>query len=218
MELIGLAGRKGVGKNTIAKFISEWATEKGLLAIERGFADKLKWAAARVFWPDVTMNEAIEWADKAKNDEHINISYIHSSYARDGIASKYKITAREYLQRFGTEVGRDIFGANFWVDQLLLRDEASMLRNFGDSNNKLAHIAIITDVRFPNEAKRIKDLGGRVWNIKRPDIEDNKDAHASEKLLPLELIDMTINNLGNDLNSLKNDISIICNKIIESEV
>ena len=40
--------------------------------------------------------------------------------------------------------------------------------------------AVITDVRFPNEAAMVRQLGGQIWQIKRPGYEAGSTGHASD--------------------------------------
>ena len=40
---------------------------------------------------------------------------------------------------------------------------------------------VVTDIRFPNEAQMIYDLGGELVKIERPGLPD-QDGHASERL------------------------------------
>lgn len=54
-------------------------------------------------------------------------------------------------------------------------------------------IWVITDVRFENEAIRIKELGGYIVEINRPNFFNN-DSHISEERLPDDLISYIINN------------------------
>lgn len=39
---------------------------------------------------------------------------------------------------------------------------------------------VITDVRFPNEAAMVRQLGGQIWQIKRPGYEAGGTGHASD--------------------------------------
>lgn len=61
---------------------------------------------------------------------------------------------RQLLQRMGTEVGRGIYGENFWVDRVLAQIEPG--QNY-----------VITDVRFPNEVDAVRSVGGVVYRIYR---------------------------------------------------
>ena len=80
------------------------------------------------------------------------------------------MTAREFLQYFGTDVMRKIWEP-VWcsgtINKIVKED---------------SELAIIADVRFPNEVESIKDNNGYVYWMKRAVY---KDSHASEvTLLP----------------------------------
>jgi len=96
--------------------------------------------------------------------------------------AKENTDARRLLQIYGTEIGREMFGENFWVDQAFKGLE------------ELRQI-VFTDTRFPNEAQRVKDSGGTVWRITRPGVEAAND-HASEHALDDWNFDYHINNNG----------------------
>jgi hypothetical protein len=96
---------------------------------------------------------------------------------------------RRLLQVFGTEVGRSMFGENFWVDLALNRIK--------EDN------AVISDVRFKNEADAIKKSGGQVWRINRFGVGPVTD-HSSEIDLDDYNFDHIIDNdySVSDLNNL----------------
>ena len=52
---------------------------------------------------------------------------------------------------------------------------------------------MVTDIRFINEAERVKNLGGRIINIQRPD-KSIKENHISEERLDKKYIDYEIIN------------------------
>ena len=208
MRLIGLTGSKNSGKGEVARFIAEWAAERSLLAVDRGFADKLKWAMARIFWPDITMQDAIVWANEFKNDSNAAVVVCDIT---DGEPRKV-ITGRELFQHGGTEMGRDIFGDTFWVD-MLLPTTRLLINTWEDSfwtpepEADPANIATISDVRFDEEANRITLLGGQIWAIHRPGCEP--DGHASE--VPLGDVHLTrvIPNNGS-LDDLRAKVNKLC--------
>jgi hypothetical protein len=69
----------------------------------------------------------------------------------------------------GTEVGREMFGEDFWVDAAIAR--------VPDGSK-----VVFSDVRYPNEAMAIKSLGGEVWRVERDGIGP-ANGHASEHAL-----------------------------------
>lgn len=97
----------------------------------------------------------------------------------------YGLTPRYLAQTLGTDWGRAMVNENIWVDAALRRaqEESSLI--------------VFTDVRFENEARAIRDLGGKVIRIVRPAHEGKEDAHASEQPLPDELVDLVVINEEN---------------------
>lgn len=182
MLLIGVTGQKRSGKGEVAGFIKDWAAKQGLTASERGFSDLLKWSAYRLFNPDCTMAEGIAWADDMKVKE--------GAYVSEGRSFNMGtiVKSREFLQRYGTEAHREVFGQDFWVDGLLPLDDPDRLR----SNFDHATIGIISDLRFDNEAERIKELDGAVWKVERQ--LEYQDAHVSEKGIATNLLDFRLIN------------------------
>jgi len=172
--LVGLNGLKGSGKDTVGDYLVE---EYGFERLS--FAAKLKDSAAALFDIDPKVWEA------GKNDPRaiVSIDIVVNHIAQEQI--KKSITVREFLQRYGTEAHRDIFGQDFWIDYAVKGIDPN--KNY-----------VFTDARFENELTRIKQLGGynaqivRLW-------ANNKDTHASEAPPPLHLIDYKIeNDLGFD--------------------
>lgn len=219
MILIGLHGRRGSGKDTAFGFIKEWAEGRNLSAVRRGFADKLKQSAAIALGFVGDPDDAIVLMDELKLFGEITTTIPNQSVM-------YTIEGRKFLQLYGTEAHRDIFGDEFWVDALLPmgnrdyppEEWSRWKKNFTVSADKLpasmvqfgpqpADIAVVTDVRFENEARRIKDLGGQVWEIERD--TGTEDSHASEVQLPRELVDFTIPN-NKSLEEFQSQVRAAC--------
>jgi hypothetical protein len=99
-----------------------------------------------------------------------------------------KKTPREILQKIGTETFREMYDNMFWVNRL-------------DGSQKV----IVTDVRFPNEAQRIKELGGCLIRVRT----NNKpnDFHESENFIEKIVCDFEIYNRKNGVKSLEIDIA-----------
>ena len=64
------------------------------------------------------------------------------------------MTPRYALQLMGTEAGRNVFDSDLWLYSLERRLDPM-------------HNYVITDVRFPNEMKFIRALGGKIVRVKR---------------------------------------------------
>lgn len=78
------------------------------------------------------------------------------------------MTGREFMQYFGTEICRKIYPA-IWTD-----------RTIKDIKAEESRLAIISDVRFENEAEAIKGVGGKVIRLTR---SIGEDFHPSELAL-----------------------------------
>lgn len=174
--LLGLTGFKGSGKNTVADYLTEKYGFEQL-----SFAAKVKESVNALFDWDLDQIEYL------KNEPE---AFVMVKIPGQGVTAKMSV--REFLQRYGVEAHRDVFGDNFWLDQVL-PDEKYPVRGWYDRN------AVVTDVRFENEVKRVKANGGRIINIVRPTTAAQD--HASEQPIETELINYTIQNNGsvNDL-------------------
>lgn len=77
---------------------------------------------------------------------------------------------RQLMQTLGTEWGRGLVREDLWLLLAQRRVEEIMGNNFH---------AVVTDVRFENEAAQIRSMGGEVWHIVR-DGAGAVNAHTSE--------------------------------------
>ena len=123
-----------------------------------GFADPLKIISIQLFG---LLEEQCYGTNDQKNTP-INIKWEDLPVSSDKTGF---ITAREFLQYFGTEVCRKI-KPNIWVDSCINR-----------INQSGTGLAIVSDVRFPNEVDAIQKAGGKVIRLTRKPYED---AHGSE--------------------------------------
>lgn len=91
---------------------------------------------------------------------------------------------RQLLQTLGTEWGRNMVYQDLW---LLIAKQEFLNRGPG---------MIVTDVRFPNEAQWIRNVGGQVIHIVRPDAT-KVNPHVSEEGVINEAADVFVyNNMG----------------------
>lgn len=178
--IIGVNGLKGAGKDTVGAYLVE---RHGFVRLS--FAELLKVSAAALF--NITPTE---W-DEYKNRDDVTIE-LHVGKGRG--SSIIRLTAREFLQRYGTESHRDVFGQDFWVDALLNElertDPGRVLRGV----RKRERDYVITDARFENELMAIIQLNGFTFQVVR-DVEDG-DTHASEVVPDDELITYVVENYG----------------------
>lgn len=216
MNLIGINGYKRSGKGTVATILSE--NHPGVV-YEVGFADKLKMLGAFALGFDRPPRDQVALMDRAKElwtlrvtEPQIADGDFPGPAVEPGVEIHYT-TGREYLQELGTRA-RELFGSDFWVDQVLPRPlEVNMGGVSGGRRNDYGlgrmypdiDVVAITDLRFENEAQRVLDLGGVIWRVNRPGTES--DGHASEQRLPDNLVTHEIDNSG-DLDDLSDEVYI----------
>lgn len=76
------------------------------------------------------------------------------------------MTAREFMQFLGTDVMRKMYGP-IWINSCIRRIQQEQ-----------SELAIIADIRFPNEAEAVEKIGGDLWRLNRVPFSD--DEHLSE--------------------------------------
>lgn len=87
-------------------------------------------------------------------------------------------TPRELMQLMGTEFVRDMIDEDFWIWSMRNRIYEYM-RDGGR--------IVIDDIRFENEAKLVRDLGGRVIHLRRDyNAVTKRSDHASEQELNID--------------------------------
>jgi hypothetical protein len=150
--LVGIAGKAGSGKDTVAGFIYETYDN----VFSEHFADPLK-AAASIAWgvPEESFH------DQEKKTEVLEF---WNDYDPLNVP-------RKIAQYFGTEMFRNLVGPNFWVrrlegrltNQLLLPNEGAYVKG---------NCVLIPDVRFQNEVDWLYSNGGALIHLTRPETSD----------------------------------------------
>lgn len=207
MKVIGITGEKRHGKGEAAAAIQRLVPG----AVETGFADRLKISMMRALGFDREPQELIDLANECKVSWRLNIKAPSPSLIAEDTGwgeVVHSLSGRELLQWFGTEGGRLTFGESFWIDQVLPNPNRAAARAMGDTVTPQeimattleqmypgAPVVAISDVRFDNEAERVRAVGGINVEIVRPGLVDSsKDSHASEAGVEPRLIDYTIVN------------------------
>lgn len=182
--VIGLSGAYGAGKDTVYGFAHDWAKLRGQTVRREAFADRMKLSMARLFFPDVELPEAVHWCNLMKDSGEVTFAqrWAHS----------LPIPWRTFMERFGTEAHRDVFGPDFWIEMAL-------------GTHVSDEILIVTDVRFESEAHAIRGRGGQVWEVVRPGTAPAEVTHAAQTRLPNDLVDRVILNQG-DLDTLRSHV------------
>jgi hypothetical protein len=186
--IIGISGYARTGKDTIADILTE---EFGFERL--AFADKLRecvYALNPILGESTAHSPGIIAMKFYLQD-------VIDEYGWDGVkSSHWGPEVRRLLQRFGTEVGRNILGENIWVDSTFLVTDVT--KDY-----------IITDCRFRNEAMGILRQGGKMWRVNRPGVGPVND-HISEIGLDNFPFDAVIDNDG-DLTDLRNSVRLLLN-------
>jgi hypothetical protein len=240
-KIVGISGRKQSGKNTVANFINGnvlqdremvmdfFINDDGQLAIktvnstgEEGYgifdvtrkdtafvdyAEKELWPYIKVYHfadylKDLSINlfglnaQNVYGTDQQKN-ELTNIKWENMPF----ITKKGgHMTHREFLEQFGTKVVRKI------------KTDAWVTATINKINYENSQLAIIPDVRFPNEVEAIKASGGVVIRLARnlhdSDVEcetvlDKNNFDWSNFDAVIDNTDYTIDQLCSELVSLK---------------
>lgn len=158
MQIIGISGKMGVGKTTVARMLCELIPGAERIA----FGDILKREMAGIFGVPLGY-----FYDR----KEMNVA---ATPERRAAGMTQSMTVRELMQWYGTEVVRKE-NPDYWVHAM--REKLRNMRATG------VPVAIIDDVRFPNEAALIKELGGSLIRINPYQGYEKDSAHLSETAL-----------------------------------
>lgn len=154
MDIYAFGHKKRVGKDTAAgmllKIIAERFPHTYIQKVS--FARKMKEMCFQLY----------RWDGLMHPDQY---ECVHNAELRDVPLPTIGKTPRQIWIEFGTTVGRSIY-ENTWVD-LLIRGPVGGLPK--------ASIMIISDLRFPNEAARIREFGGKLIKIENPRVPVTDD-------------------------------------------
>ena len=164
--VIGISGKIRSGKSRVAKTIIEILEENGKMGVVKSFAQPLYEIISDMYDNDI---------ETIKRDKQDKVPiYINTRRTKSGFKlSNY----RKILQTIGTGA-RNYGDEDIWVNAL-----------FGCNNEKaisffMKHpdaIWVIDDLRFPNEAERIKGCNGKLIRVERKQHQPN--SHIIENSL-----------------------------------
>lgn len=174
MKLIGIHGKAGSGKDTVAQFLADNGFER------YAFADPIKKALKAAFFLG---NEHFE--DRALKESEID--WIGKS-------------PRRLAQLFGTEFGRQLVADDIWIR--CAQRQLDNLRDMERETFMPFAGLVISDVRFENEAAWIRSQGGTVLHLVRPTAAQ-VEAHSSELGIRFLQGDGAITNNGTIADLLK---------------
>lgn len=131
-EIVALSGYGQSGKDSVANILKKQGYKR------LAFADKIRESL-------YMLNPAVSYDGRVREvvDE---LGWERAKLTHPEV--------RELLQRMG-DVGRSLYGEDFWVDLTL--SEVTYSEKY-----------VISDCRYPNEAKAIKEIGGKIFRVERP--------------------------------------------------
>lgn len=179
MKILAFGHQKRVGKDTAAKFVMTHlrSTNRVRHAQKKGFADKLKQICYDLYsWAGLMPGP---WYEENGN-----------AHLKEVVLPKLGKSPRQIWIAFGNEVKNAAY-PDTWIDYLL--------------HNSNCDFLIISDMRFPNEADKIRALGGKVIKITKPDVPHTSDA-ADDPLLSYTNWDGHIVNIQGELGKLYEDV------------
>lgn len=182
--IIGLSGYARSGKDTVSDYL---VANYGFTKVS--FAAPMREAL-------YALNPIVGKYQKLGGSTTIDLQTVINEY---GGWEAYKETQwgdeiRRLMQRFGTEVGREQFGQNFWVDQAI---------KAAAQHEKV----VLSDVRFPNEVEAIRNSDGVVWRVHRDGV-GAANRHASETALDDAQFDLHLMN-NEDVESLYKTVDVL---------
>lgn len=177
---VGLVGKKGSGKTSIAKKCLTYFNDIGYVCGMSHYADDLKGLCCKYFG----VKQHLAWGSQEDKEQLSTMLWENMPIQTD---RKGLMTVREVLQYVGTELFRKV-NPNIWVDRLFAQIES-------DHKNIKYKLVFIPDTRFPNEIEAIQSRGGIVMKVvSNRTIEG--DGHASEVALDSYNIPFVVDNNG----------------------
>lgn len=185
MYIIGFSGVEGAGKTTAADLCAGILAKSEIVAVKMPFAGTLR----TVLWgwfSGMLKDKKYLWGSKVEKETPL-VWWEVSEKAREVYSISPEVkhwSGRLLMMKFATEGVRSIYGGA-WVD--LWKKEAAVALVEGK-------VVLVDDVRFPNEAVEIAELGGKVLEIDRG-LKRNGD-HPSMVGLPRSCVYKDIPNKG----------------------
>lgn len=158
MAIVGISGHIGSGKSLVSSVFCDVLDSIGKRVLVKSFAYPIYKIVSDL--TDLSIEEI-----KRRKRNHVTIQI------------KDKVTNyRNILQTIGNGL-REYGGDDIWIDSLFGSDNDRVITDLTWINDWW----IIEDLRYPNEAQRIKSLSGKLIRIERKKSEDNE--HTAETSL-----------------------------------
>jgi hypothetical protein len=181
---IALSGKKQVGKDTATAFAKKLLEKSGKTVGVTAFAEALKDIAINV----LGVPRGLAYGSNDQKETLTDIMWdtlpweIREKYNHTGATGRFVIrplgdatlrvgpmTVRELLQVLGTDIFREMLEGDVWANSPFRRDWNGY------------DVVFITDCRFPNEARVVKERGGTIIRLERD--TGFVDNHPSETAL-----------------------------------
>lgn len=192
-KLIALGGKLRAGKDAVGDHL---VAEHGFVKL--GMSDALNLALLALNpWVRLDFAVIVEYPweaglrrGKFHKGEYVRYADLHAAVGYT--EAKKHSDVRVYLQKLGTEVGRDMIDPDVWV-----RIAEKKIRALWAEGKDV----VITAMRFPNEVAMVERMGGEsVWvNRTAPDdaeSDESVSAHTSEGSVSEEDFELRIENDG----------------------
>lgn len=155
-KIIGFAGQLANGKNVAGDYLVSFLNSVAFQGSQKFHEHNLEWKS--VAFGDALKTLYTKLFGISRSDLEI--------YKRkDGPPPSMDLPVRKSLQMIGDTLRQS--KATIWIDRL-----------FENSDNKNYNL-VITDARYRNEAKEVRDRGGKMILVYRPGYENDID-HPSE--------------------------------------
>lgn len=188
MHLIGIAGKKRSGKDTVGKMIQELRPKMQLIA----FADKLKEFCSIAYGIPLEMFYDDKWKE------------VPVPTCCGG-----SMSPRAAMTRGGHDALVGVTDIHLWSDIVKAEWISISTHRFHRDGGM-----IITDVRFEWEAEWIVQAGGTILTVLREATDGEAGSHASEKGLPDMYLNHSIQNNG-DLDGLQKMVKMFVQHLNE---
>lgn len=166
MEIIGISGAAGSGKDTAHQVLARHFEEKGFTTKRISFASSLKDICALLYGWD---RDRLEWDFDYKEGDTLDDG------SPDPACEMLGQTRRQVMQHMGTEAFRKGIHEDHWI----IKTKLDIQNGVFDG----VDIGFIADCRFWNELNFVRDQDGVLLQIQRTDKETltEQTQHASER-------------------------------------
>ena len=180
--IIGLTGGAGHGKDTVAALLEHKYDFKRI-----SIADPLKRSTSAMF--------------------NVPLEYFYDRKLKEEVIPRYDMSPRRLMQVVGTDIVRNHLDKQFWIKMMGWKRE-DMLKEYKEKNPDTPMNMVISDVRFDDEARAVKNLRGAcsfIVNIDATDrlgstensiVDIKAKGHITERGVSKELIDYVVKNNG----------------------